>query len=228
LLVVNKPAGITVLPDGYHPEKLFLKQELESGFGRMWVVHRLDRQTSGVIVFARNPDTHRLLNTHFQNRNVRKIYHALVIGTPSWKVRVVDLPLLVDGDRKHRTVVDIQHGKPSKTELLKMEVFKDYSLVKVVPHTGRTHQIRVHLAAEGLPVACDQLYGDGNPVYLSKIKPNYQKGDIPEQALLDRVGLHAVSLKIPAVGMQGTMEFTAPYQDDFMKTLLQLRKNPPG
>ena len=228
LLVVNKPAGITVTQDGYYPEKIFLKKALESAFGRIWVVHRLDRQTSGVIVFARNPDYHRRLNEQFQKRNIQKIYHALVIGTPPWDSKTVDLALLADGDRQHRTVVDSQRGKPAVTELFIRESYKGWALVEVMPRTGRTHQIRAHLKAAGYPAACDPLYGDGKPIYLSNLKSNYQKGDKPEKPLLDRVGLHALKLYIPAGELKGTLEFTAPYQNDFKKVLRQLRKYFPG
>lgn len=205
LLVVDKPAGLPTLVDGYHPEAPFLVGWLKSVYDPLWVVHRLDRDTSGALVFARSAEAHRSLNTQFERRQASKCYHALALGDPSWEEKTVDLPLQVDGDRRHRTVVDTRRGKASLTRLRILERFKGCFLVEATPLTGRTHQIRAHLAAVGHPIATDRLYG-GEP-----------------QSWIDRLALHALSLTLfhPTTGEQ--MTFQTPYPGDFSSALEQMR-----
>jgi 23S rRNA-/tRNA-specific pseudouridylate synthase len=113
LLVVNKLAGIAFLAEGWDPHKPYLTGLLREQFGRLWNVHRLDKETSGVLLLARSARAHRLLNIQFEQRQVRKTYHALVVGQPEWRQRWVRLPLRLNGDRRHRTVVDREHGTPA-------------------------------------------------------------------------------------------------------------------
>jgi hypothetical protein len=117
VLVVNKPAGLLTLPDGYHPEAPHLKSVLEPLYGRLWIVHRLDRDTSGAIVLARSPGAHRSLNEQFAHHQVGKTYHALLVGEVNWEEKTIDLPLRIDVGHRHRTVVDLQRGKPATTHL---------------------------------------------------------------------------------------------------------------
>jgi RluA family pseudouridine synthase len=205
LLVVSKPAGLPTLVDGYHPEAPFLVGILKASYPALWVVHRLDRQTSGVIVFARTTAAHRSLNTQFEQRQATKTYHALVHGSPAWDTQAVRLPLRPDGDRRHRTVVDPQQGKPAETDLLVLERFDQQTLLQATPHTGRTHQIRAHLAALGYPIVSDPLYGGA---------------ELP--ALL-RLGLHACSLKLLHPVRAEELEFTAPYPQDMEQAIATLR-----
>ncbi len=171
------------------------------------MVHRLDRQTSGVIVFARTAAAHRSLNTQFEQRQAVKTYHALVQGVPAWESRSVHLRLRADGDRRHRTVVDPGHGKSAETELLVLERFESFVLLQATPHTGRTHQIRAHLAALGHPLVSDPLYG-------GSLLP-----DLP------RLGLHAYALRLfhPESGKE--MVFTAVYPQDFEQAIHRLRQS---
>ena len=207
LLAVDKPAGLPTLPDGYHRDAPYLVGVLEAQFNRVWVVHRLDRYTSGVVVVARSAAAHRDLNTQFETRRVSKTYHALVVGNPTWDDRVVDLPLRADGDRKHRTVIDPTRGKAAVTNLHVLERFQQYTLIEAKPETGRTHQIRAHLAMQGLPIVADALYGNGQGI-----------------AGLDRLGLHARSLTIEHPVTHEVMTFEAPYPDDFAAALRYLRE----
>jgi tRNA pseudouridine32 synthase / 23S rRNA pseudouridine746 synthase len=215
LLVVNKPAGLATLVDGFHPGAPYLAGLLSEGYGRLWVVHRLDKETSGVIVFARSAQAHRDLNAQFEQRQASKVYHALVCGQPDWDEKTVDLPLRADGDRRHRTVIDRQVGKPAFTGLRLLEGYGVYALVEAIPRTGRTHQIRAHLAACGHPLVADHLY--------------HQAGDIPPACVqgsepIKRLGLHALSLTLHHPLTQQTQTFHASYPQDFSSALELLRQ----
>jgi RluA family pseudouridine synthase len=211
LVVVNKPAGILSLPDGYDHSQPYLQSILQPIFGRLWIVHRLDRETSGVLVMARSAQAHHLLNDQFAERQVEKSYHALIGGNPAWAEIEVNLPLRKNGDRHHRTVIDQQYGKPATTIISAIERYPGFTLVKCSPKTGYTHQIRAHLSAIGFPLAGDLLYGGINQVV------------IREKATLVRVGLHAyeISFSHPKSGEQ--LRFMAPYPHDFTETLTGLR-----
>ena len=224
LLIVNKPAGLLTLVDGYDPKLPFLVGLLKSVFNPLWVVHRLDRETSGVMVFARTPEAHRALNTQFERRQAFKTYHALVTGSPTWIEKLVDLPLRPDGDRKHRTVVDPHRGKPSATNLRVLERIGRFTLVEAIPRTGRTHQIRVHLGAQGHPVVVDPLYGDGRAIMLSELNPAYKGRKEYEAPLLGRLGLHAHSLTLTHPMSGEELCFDAPYPQDLVTTLRYLHK----
>ena len=141
LLVADKPAGLPCLVDGYDPDAPYLFGLLKEAFPPLWVVHRLDRHTSGVIVFARSAEAHRALNRQFEQRSVTKTYHALINGNPDWSENTINIRLRPNGDRKHRTIVDARNGKPAITVVRVLERFGPYSLVEAQPQTGRTHQI---------------------------------------------------------------------------------------
>lgn len=224
LLAVNKPAGLAVLPDGYNPQAPYLRGVLEPAFGRLWNVHRLDRATSGLVLLARSAQAHRSLNRQFEQRQVFKVYHALVAGDPPWEERTVKLPLRADGDRRHRTVVDHRRGKPAVTNLRVLERYGAYTLVEAIPETGRTHQIRVHLADQAAPIVADGLYGSGEGIYASQIEPGVHTELPVTEPLLDRLGLHAWSLVLQHPQSQSALTLTAPYPADFASVLNYLRK----
>jgi RluA family pseudouridine synthase len=223
LLAINKPPGLPVLPDGYDPDVPHVKSLFEPVYGPLWIVHRLDRDTSGLLLLARTPDVHRHLNGQFEGRQVSKVYHALVAGRPEWDEQRVALPLRPDGDRQHRTVVDQRAGKASTTVLRVLERLSGLILLEARPETGRTHQIRAHLAAISFPIAVDPLYGDGQPLMLSRFKPDYRaKGE--ERPLLGRLGLHAWSLDFTHPAARQPVHLEASYSKDFGAVLTQLRK----
>jgi tRNA pseudouridine32 synthase / 23S rRNA pseudouridine746 synthase len=224
LLVVNKPAGLPTLPDGYSADAPYVVGLLQEAFGRLWVVHRLDRETSGVLVLARTADAHRLLNLQFQEREIAKLYHALVVGTPAWDERAVHLPLRADGDRRHRTVIDRAHGKSSTTSFRVLERLGNYTLIEARPKTGRPHQIRAHLAAERLPLVGDVLYASqggglqGDPgAGLRRL--------LVDDAPLARLGLHALALTLEHPASGAAVTFEAPYPPDFAGALARLRSD---
>jgi RluA family pseudouridine synthase len=214
LLVVNKPAGLSTLPDGYDPSLPHVKSLLEHDYARLWTVHRLDKHTSGVLLFACSAEAHRALNLQFERHAIFKVYHALVFGSPPWREKTIDLPLRPNGDRQHRTVIDQQAGKPAITHLRVLERFAACCLLEAIPETGRTHQIRLHLSAIGLPVIGDKLYG--------------RKADQDGEAVLtpplsDGMGLHARSLQVDHPVSGERMKFTAPYPLAWEDLLMRLR-----
>ncbi len=203
LLIINKPAGLPVLPEGWDREAPYLVAQLEAQFGKLWVVHRLDKVTSGVIVFARNAAAHRTLSLLFEGRAVHKVYHAIVVGNPPWGEHTARHPLRINVGHSHRTAVDHRKGKRSETTFRVAERHNGYALLAAIPATGRTHQIRVHLSALGFPILADNLYG------------------APPTKLITRPALHAFSLDFEFG--EKPFSFTAPYPEDFAAALAALR-----
>ena len=218
ILVIDKPAGLPVLPDGWEKDAPYLLKILEADLGKLWVVHRLDKTTSGVMVFARDAETHRALNVQFENHEAEKIYHAIVEGNPKWNEKTAKHPLRVNVGHRHRTAVDDKNGKPSETQFKVLKRYqahpddqwesrRESALVEAKPMTGRTHQIRVHAYALGHPLLGDTLYS-AEEIYI-----------------LTRPALHAHSLAIYLNGEHRV--FKTPYPDDFRMALESLDKVSP-
>jgi RluA family pseudouridine synthase len=204
IIVVNKPAGLSVLPEGWEPDAPYLVKILEQEFARIWVVHRLDKFTSGVMVFALTAEAHRALNIQFEKHNVEKIYHAITVGVPGWGEKITKFPLRVNVGHKHRTMVDNKNGVRSETRLKVLKRYPVNVLIEAMPMTGRTHQIRVHAYALGYPLLGDLLYS------------------APETDIIARPALHAYSLTIDHPSSNERVTFTAPYPHDFKKALERL------
>lgn len=204
LLAVNKPPGLLALPDGYDPDAPHLRGLLTPHYGPLWIVHRLDRETSGVILLARSAEAHRHLNTQFEQHQVSKLYLALAQGSPAWQAYTCRRPLRANAGHRHRTVPDDRRGKAAVTHFQVRQRLESYTLLEARPETGRTHQIRAHLALLGLPLVGDLLYG-GAPL-----------------AGLARVALHAaqISFTHPASGAEQIL--AAPLAADFQQGLEQL------
>jgi 23S rRNA-/tRNA-specific pseudouridylate synthase len=144
IAAVNKVAGIAVSGDRWDESRERLDKLLGSFYNSpIFIVHRLDRDTSGLMVFAKDNDTHRYLSKAFESREVEKIYYAVVHGRPVWTETDCDLGLVPDGDKLHRTIVDKYRGKKSLTRFRLLFSAGAYSVVEARPATGRTHQIRV-------------------------------------------------------------------------------------
>ncbi len=216
LLIINKPAGLLTIPDGYNPLLPCVKTEVEINIGPCWIVHRLDKETSGVLVTAKNIFAHRMLNLSFQNRCVHKTYHAVIIGIPDQSIFQINFPLRINGDRKHRTIVDLQKGKTAITNFELIESFNRCSLIAAEPHTGYTHQIRVHSSAAGFPILSDHLY-QSKPFFLNHI----------ENLLCSRTALHAKSISFPHPRSNELISLTATYPEDFQNLLNSLKQYPP-
>lgn len=227
LLVVNKPAGLRVIPDGYQKNLPNLHQLLTEKFGRLWVVHRLDRETSGAILFARNAETHRHLNQQFQNRQIKKAYHLLAIGSHNNNPLEINYPLRVNGDRAHRTVVDFQRGKSATTLIhLIQSLQKRILLLEATPQTGYTHQIRAHLSAAGYWLLNDPLYfpwdhPPGQSEAHPRLPTHYR--DICQPLPIRRIALHSWKIEFYHPVLQQIFQITAPYPEDFTMTITQLQ-----
>jgi len=222
-IALNKPAGVLSIPDreGKEPS---LKIALREKYGNIFVVHSLDRDTSGVILFAKDETTHKYFSKIFEERTVEKIYQGIVQGIPPELKGSIDLPI-AEHPAKPGLMTINRHGKTSLTDYEVLETVGPYSLLQFILHTGRTHQIRVHMQALGHPIACDDLYGDGQPIFLSKLKRNYKlsKTEEEERPILSRLALHAHLLHFQdANGEFYTIE--APLPKDMRALLQQLRK----
>jgi len=223
LVVANKPPGITVIPDRIHPELETVQSILEKQLGKLWVVHRIDRNTSGVICFARNEAAHRHLSLQFQNHQVRKIYYAVVRGRMSVKTGTINAPIAENMARPGSMLIH-KRGKEAISIFEVVEEFKHASLLSVEIKTGRTHQIRVHLASLGNPLLVDELYGGAGAFYFSSLKKKYKTTGEEERPTVARLTLHAsqISFVHPANGK--LISFSAALPKDLETLLKLLRK----
>lgn len=220
IVVANKPAGITVIPDRIHPEIETVQTILQKQFGRLWVVHRIDRNTSGVLCFARNEAAHRHLSLQFQNHSVKKNYTAIVKGRMQDKKGIVNAPIAENMARPGSMLIH-KRGKEALSLYEVEEEFKSASALNVEIKTGRTHQIRVHLAYIGHPLLVDELYANTEAFYFSSIKRNYKPTTEEERPTMNRLTLHAGSITVLHPGNEKEVTFTAPLPKD-METLLKL------
>lgn len=159
LIVVDKPAGLLSVPGRLPQHKDSLALRLQATFPDALTVHRLDMDTSGLMVYARGADTHRALSMAFEKKQVEKRYEALVWGKVSGDEGAVDLPLIKDWPNRPRHMVDFENGKPSQTLWRVIERLEETTRVCLTPVTGRTHQLRIHMAEIGHGILGDCWYG---------------------------------------------------------------------
>ena len=223
-VAINKPTGLLTIPDREQTEKS-LKEYLKEKYGDIFTVHRLDKDTSGLVIFAKNETAHKYFSKLFEDRKVEKYYLGIVLGSPENKTGSIDAP--ITEHLLHKGTMTIhRNGKPSLTTYEVMEANKNYSLVSFQLHTGRTHQIRVHAKHIGHPLACDPIYGDGKPVLLSSIKKKFKlsKHDDEERPMIGRLALH--SYKLMFDDMSGKrVELLAEIPKEFRALMQQLKKN---
>jgi tRNA pseudouridine32 synthase/23S rRNA pseudouridine746 synthase len=218
LLVVDKPAGRLVIP-GRGGDELSLREELEAAHGRLWVVHRLDRGTTGVLVFARTAEAHRALNLAFDRGEPRKRYVAIVRGEPPAEA-CLDAPIApARRGRMRPGRPGDPRAKAAVTRIRSLETFPPrawaggaLALVEAAPETGRTHQIRVHLMHAGYPLAVDPDYGDEGPLHGPGAR-----------VLLSRTPLHAARLELRHPSTGATLVLEAPLPADMAEALQALR-----
>ena len=217
VMVINKPADLVVHPAVGHAHGTLVNAALAhapqiEGVGgelRPGLVHRLDKDTSGLILLAKNERAQRFLQQQFQNREVRKTYIALVDGHPRTPSGRIEAPIGRDArERKRMAIVSAAKGRAAVSEYRVLERFPAHALVEVNPLTGRTHQIRVHLAFLGCPIVGDRVYGKRRP-----------------SLTLERHFLHAARLSLRLPGQSETRTFEAPLPEDLQLVLDSLRAN---
>ena len=227
IAVLNKGSGVLVAADRWNPDAPRLDLAAASiceGDERLFAVHRIDKETSGLVVYALDGEAHKSLCAQFENRKVKKAYHALICGNPAWEKIEVREPLRADGDKAHRTVPDRRGGKKALTRFFNLGHCGPYSWVEARPVTGRTHQIRAHLRVLGCSIVCDGLYGRERPLYLSDFKGGWRGDKLEERPLIGRLALHAfrIAFAHPATGE--AVAFEAPYPRDLNAARFQLAK----
>ena len=224
IVVVEKAAKVLTIPDRYQAHIFNLYHELEKHCGKIFIVHRLDKETSGILVFAKTEEAHKTLSQQFEDRSVQKVYKVLVEGVMYEKEGKIDSPI-GKHPSKPRMIVSVKGGKPSLTYYTVIEQFKNYTLLDADIKTGRTHQIRVHFKSIGFPLAIDSLYGRNDAFLLSKVKRKYRIGkDEEERPLMSRTSLHAQRLCLAHPNTGEKMVFESELPKDFGAVLKQLRK----
>lgn len=235
LIAIDKPAGLASIPGRGESDSVFERLAAQIGLPhtgdidrRLRVVHRLDKDTSGVMLFAKDRATQQHLSHQFQNNTVTKEYLALVRGRPLENAGEIDAPIAPHPTSRDRMAIS-KRGRPARTLWKIEDTFREYALLRVMPKTGKTHQIRVHLRSIGLPLAVDLLYnppaaGQPGGVLLSAFKRGYRttRGE-EERPLIARLTLHAE--RITFVGTDGqTRTIESPLPKDFRAALNMLRK----
>jgi tRNA pseudouridine32 synthase / 23S rRNA pseudouridine746 synthase len=205
IIAINKPAGLLSIQDGYQISLPNVRSILSERTAKIWTVHRLDKETSGLILFAKNSETHRSLSIQFEQRSIKKEYRGIVIGIPDWQQKTIELPLRVNGDRRHRTIVDLKNGKPAQTFVEVLHTHFTTSSIVIQPYTGYTHQIRAHLSYIGNPLVGDELYQN----QIEKRVP------LEKHYSVSRIMLHAFSMEFNHPANNRRMKLSAPFPLDF-------------
>jgi RluA family pseudouridine synthase len=220
-VLVSKPPFLSTLADRH--EKVDLLAIARQYTPDAQMCHRLDKDTSGVLAVAKNPAAYRHLSMQFENRQVGKVYHAVVDGIHSFSDLLVDAPIL----KLDNGMVKIsrKEGKQAQTYFTSLKSYRMHTLVECRPVTGRMHQIRIHLASQGASITGDDTYG-GKPFLLSDIKRRFNlKKGAEEETFMKRMALHAFSLEFEDLS-QKKVKIEAPYPKDIQALIRQLEANP--
>lgn len=219
LIFINKPAFVSSLDE--RDANLHSIKELAKKYNsELQLCHRLDKETSGIMVIAKNPEAYREMAMKFEARKVEKKYHAIVDGVLNISDKVISLPLSIT--KKGIAKVDMQEGKPAETFFTTLKMFNHFTLLECKPVTGRLHQIRIHLASQNFTIVSDITYGGKYPM-LSRYKRNFRTSKFEnEQPMMKRVALHAYSLSFEFSGKQ--YDIVAPYPKDFEVFLKLIEK----
>jgi len=228
---VSKPAGYSTVSERWDHDRICLIdllwthwKQTDSAAPRPHVVHRLDKETTGVILFARNAAAQSKLRIQFMEREVKKSYGALVKDLPD-PSRGTSVFHVAENPARPGSMRFQSNGKECITEYQVMEAFRDHCWVEARPKTGRTHQVRMAMARLGTPCICDPLYGDGQPLFLSSFKRGYRSGrGAEERPLLGRLGLHALSITVRHPATDDPMTISSLPPKDLAAALRQLRR----
>ncbi|NRB62064.1 MAG: RluA family pseudouridine synthase [Saprospiraceae bacterium] len=225
MVIVNKPARLLSIPDRFKPDLPNLQHILREQFQAIYTVHRLDRDTSGIMCFAKNEQAHKHLSEQFESRTIKKTYLAFTEGYPPEESGLIDQPIAANPGKPGRMMVHSK-GKPSQTGYTVKERFKHHAILEIQLHTGRTHQIRVHLAYIGSPLLVDPVYGKRDSFFLSSIKgKKYHQGKSKEERpLVTRLTLHASELWCIHPSTQEKMHWKAEMPKDLSALQRQFSK----
>lgn len=227
IVIVSKPAGMLTIPDRFDKSFPNVRTFLIDVYQEIFTVHRLDRDTSGVLIFAKNADAHKHLSMQFEHQQVQKTYMAIVRGIVSKDDQEIDIPLIAD-TRKKGLMRPSARGKESFTSIHVMERYRMATLLECKPKTGRLHQIRVHLSAIGYPLLVDPDYGNNSEFKLSTIKRKYNVGkDQEERPLLSRTPLHSSAIEFIHPVTLKQVRFEADMPKDMQATIKVLKKYAP-
>lgn len=227
IIIVNKPSGMLSIPDRFEHNAPNVKRFLQNQFEEVFTLHRLDKDTSGILVFAKNADAHRHISMQFEQHTIEKIYYAIVRGIFEKESLEIDIPLAPDTVKKG-LMKPSARGKESFTKVFLKERFRVASLMECRPRTGRQHQIRVHLAAIGHPMLVDKDYGSIGEFFLSTIKRKFKLAkNTEEKPIMSRVPLHAFALELIHPGTNLPIRFEADMPKDMTALLNILRKYAP-
>src|SRR5690606_7106123 len=222
-IVINKPSGIATLDDRNIASITSILEMAREYCATAQVCHRLDKETSGALAIAKNPVAYRGLSMQFENRTVKKVYHAVCDGIHDFKDSKITAPISTLS--KGAVKIDPYQGKPAEATVNTVRAYKIHTLVACEPLTGRMHQIRIHLSSVSAPISGDEQY-KGQKVFLSKVKRRFNlKKDTEEQPLIKRVALHASGLGFRSTNNEKNITIEAPYPKDFAVLLKQLDKN---
>jgi 23S rRNA pseudouridine1911/1915/1917 synthase len=222
LLAIDKPAHLATVPGRGESSNALEAVAKQIGVSRLLLVHRLDKQTSGILLLAKDTEAQRFVCRQFSKREVKKEYLALVAGSPSEDAGEIDAPLAAHPTARNIFTVS-KHGRPAITRWEAVQRYRGLSLLRCYPLTGRTHQIRVHLQSIGLPLAIDPVYNrNSTGIFLSEFKRGYRSSG-EERPLIDRLTLHAAKLVFQNLdGQPITIE--SPPPKDFRATINMLSK----
>ncbi|HVN49121.1 MAG TPA: RluA family pseudouridine synthase [Bacteroidota bacterium] len=223
IIVINKPSGMLTAASAHETASMNLYELLRESFPSVFVVHKVDADVSGLVVFAKTAEAQDQLCTQFEQHKVKKQYLAIVHGVPKADSGIIELPLADDERCAGKKMVDRKKGIVAATEYITIEHFDRYALLGLSPHTERTHQIRVQLSAIKMPVLADPLYGDGQGFFLSFVKKNYKEKE-PEKPLLARTALHVAVLAVVHPLTKELLEWKTPLPKDMDSVLKYLRK----
>jgi RluA family pseudouridine synthase len=225
VIAVEKPAGMLTVGDRYDTNSVHLRGLLKQKYGEIFVVHRIDKDTSGLILFAKDAESHRQLSMDFESHEVEKVYLAIVNGNPPSEGEINES--LAESVHKPGTMTVVRKGKESFTKYKVIEQFQLFSLLEIEILTGRMHQIRVHMAYVGHPLFIDPIYGQRDHFLLSEIKGRrfrLGKYEEEERPLISRLSLHAHKLSFNHPVTKERIHLTSPIPKDFKALINQTKK----
>ena len=216
-LAIHKPAFVPSIAERGKQTQQPVIEWAKDRYSDPILCHRIDRETSGVLLIAKNQETHRHISIQFEKRSIKKIYHAVVDSQINWENMEVNLP--INTEKLNNIKIDKNFGKTALTLFNTIEIFRFYTLMECRPYTGRLHQIRVHLASQKACISGDIKYGSKLPMF-KQIKLKFKGDDKP---LIDRFALHAYQLEFKDIDGSDII-VKADYPKDFDIFIKQLRK----